>query len=160
VTKKITLPVSLSKETQLLKKFQNVAEVKEELSGLIAKAIATLDWLLENGTPGTQLGAAQTVLQSFVPKAPQVVENLNYDVAALSSQQQEEIIRLGRAYRSILGSATEGRGSAGEAEGRIREAQTLFLPAPEPDPPEGPSEPSSDEGTSLEIEGENRIWRE
>lgn len=139
----VSVPVSIHQETRLLKKFVNIPEVREELGTLLAKAVATLDWLLENGTPGTKLGAAQTVLMPFVPRAPQVVESLNYDVADLDPERQEQIIRLSKEYRSILGSAAQGRGPAGTAADRRTEAQALLL------------EPETwDDGTPIGASGE------
>lgn len=129
----VTLPTSLHQEARLLKKFVDVAEVKEEMGALLAKAIATLDWLLEHGTPGTKLGAAQTVLQPFVPRAPQVVEQLNYDVADLDPEQQKAVLRLAKEYRSVVGTAGERRGLTPPSEASRTEAQSLLLDAPDPD---------------------------
>lgn len=169
----VTVPVSIHQETKLLKKFIHVSEVKEEMAGLLAKAIATLDWLLENGTPGTKLGAAQTVLMPFIPRAPQVVENLNYDVADLDPERQEQVIRLAKEYRSVLGATPPGRGPVGETEDRRLEAQALLLgphqeddtltgsgwdgpPRSTPEPLEGP-DPGRGEQEREEHVGDGRV---
>ena len=123
----VSVPVSIHQETRLLKKFIHVSEVKEEMGKLLAKALATLDWCMEYGTPGTKLGAAQTVLQSFIPRAPQVVEELTYDVANLSSEQQSEVLRLAQSYRTIVGATYQRRESVTSAGDRRIEAQALLL---------------------------------
>jgi hypothetical protein len=124
---KVTIPASLALESRILRKLQSVEEMRGELAGLAAKAIATLGWLLDHGTPGTQLGAAQTIIDRFLPKAPQVVEQLNYDVADLTPAQQERVIQLAREYRAVLGSAASGRGTSGEAESSGSEHPPLLL---------------------------------